>query len=58
MINKDSFSYEIYQFPEKLVNYIEKVVDDLPWLFLKDCTFGKQDHPLKKESNPGFTHSF
>ena len=58
MSNENSFSVTRHQFPKGVVDYIEEVSYTLPWFFFKDCAYGNQDHPLRKELHPYFSHTF
>ena len=58
MSKESSFSVTRHQFPEGVVDYIEQVTYNLPWIFFKDCAYGNFDHPLKKEMHPYFSHTF
>ena len=58
MSKEDSFSITSHNFPEGVVNYIEELCLEIPWYFFKDCAYGNVDHPLRKEMNPYFSHTF
>ena len=58
MSKDNSFSIIQHDFPKGVVDYIEELTYELPWYFFKDCAYGNQNHPLRKEMNPYFSHTF
>ncbi len=47
-----------FSLPSRMVDDIEEVCYKLPYFYFKDCAYGNEDNPLKKELNPYFSHTF
>ncbi len=58
MSKDNSFSITRHEFPPAAVDYIEELTYELPFFFFKDCAYGNFDHPLRKDMNPYFSHTF
>ena len=58
MSKGDSLSITRHSFPPDAVDYLEDLCYRLPWFLYKDCAYGNVDHPLRKEMNPYFSHTF
>ena len=58
MSNENSSLVTRYKLPNSVSKFIEDEAYKLPFFFFKDCAYGNEDNPLRKEMNPYFSHTF